>query len=160
MDFNKLTRKSQEALSEAQGITIGCNNQEMNVEHLLLALLRDVEGLIPRMLRRMDIDPQVLDKLVADEVARFPKVTGGGAEAGRVYVTTCLNKLLIAVEERAKKLKDEYVSVEHLFLEMLGEGTATNLGKILNRLGITEDRFLKALTEVRGFQQEIGRAHV
>ena len=153
MDFNKLTRKSQEALSEAQGIAIGCNNQEVNVEHLLLALLRDGEGLIPRMLRRMDIDPQVLDKLVADEVARFPKVTGGGAEAGRVYVTTRLNKLLIAAEERAKKLKDEYVSVEHLFLEMLDEGTATNLGKILNRLGITEDRFLKALTEVRGSQR-------
>ena len=153
MDFNKLTRKSQEALAEAQGIAIGCNNQEVNVEHLLLALLRNGEGLIPRMLRRMDIDPQVLDKLVADEVARFPKVTGGGAEAGRVYVTTRLNKLLIAAEERAKKLKDEYVSVEHLFLEMLGEGTATNLGKILNRLGITEDRFLKALTEVRGSQR-------
>ena len=82
MDFNKLTRKSQEALSEAQGIAIGNNNQEVDVAHLLLALLRDGEGLIPRMLRRMDVDLQALEKLVADEVARIPRVTGGGAEAG------------------------------------------------------------------------------
>ena len=153
MDFNKLTRKSQEALAEAQGIAIGFNNQEVNVEHLLLALLRDGEGLIPRMLRRMDADPQVLDKLVTDEVARFPKVTGGGVEAGKVYVTARLNKLLTRAEERAKKLKDEYISVEHLFLEMLDEGTATNLGKILSRLGVTADRFLRTLTEVRGSQR-------
>ena len=153
MDFNKLTRKSQEALSEAQGIAIGNNNQEVDVAHLLLALLRDGEGLIPRMLRRMDVDLQALEKLVADEVARIPRVTGGGAEAGKVYVTARLNKLLVRSEERARKLTDEYVFVEHLFLEMLGEGTATNLGKILNRLGITEDRFLKALTEVRGSQR-------
>ncbi|MDO4785366.1 MAG: ATP-dependent chaperone ClpB [Fretibacterium sp.] len=153
MDFNKLTRKSQEALAEAQGIAIGFNNQEVNVEHLLLALLRDGEGLIPRMLRRMDVDPQTLDKLVTDEVARFPRVTGGGVEAGRVYVTARLNKLLTRAEERAKKLRDEYVSVEHLFLEMLEEGSATNLGKIMNRLGITSDRFLKGLTEVRGSQR-------
>ena len=153
MDFNKLTRKSQEALSEAQGIAIGNNNQEVDVAHLLLALLRDGEGLIPRMLRRMDVDLQVLEKLVADEVARIPRVTGGGAEAGKVYVTARLNKLLMRAEERARKLTDEYVSVEHLFLEMLGEGAATNLGRILSRLGITEDRFLKTLTEVRGSQR-------
>ena len=153
MDFNKLTRKSQEALSEAQGIAIGNNNQEVDVAHLLLALLRDGEGLIPRMLRRMDVDLQALEKLVADEVARIPRVTGGGAEAGKVYVTARLNKLLMRAEERARKLTDEYVSVEHLFLEMLGEGAATNLGRILSRLGITEDRFLKTLTEVRGSQR-------
>ena len=153
MDFNKLTRKSQEALSEAQGIAIGNNNQEVDVAHLLLALLRDGEGLIPRMLRRMDVDLQALEKLVADEVARIPRVTGGGVEAGKVYVTARLNKLLMRAEERARKLTDEYVSVEHLFLEMLGEGAATNLGRILSRLGITEDRFLKTLTEVRGSQR-------
>ena len=82
MDFNKLTRKSQEALAEAQGIAIGFNNQEVNVEHLLLALLRDGEGLIPRMLRRMDADPQVLDKLVTDEVARFPRSRAAGSRPG------------------------------------------------------------------------------
>ncbi|MDR2175138.1 MAG: ATP-dependent chaperone ClpB [Synergistaceae bacterium] len=160
MDFNKLTRKSQEALAEGQSIAVSYKNQEVDVEHLLMALLRDAEGLVPRMLRRMDTDPDVLLRLVTDEVARKPKVTLGGAahgaEAGRgpsVYVTQRLSSLLVKAEERAKSLKDEYVSVEHLFLVMLDEGTGTNLGKILNRLGLTSERFLKTLTEVRGSQR-------
>lgn len=153
MDFNKLTRKSQEALAEAQGIAVSYKNQEADVEHLLMALLRDGEGLIPRILRRMDVDPDVVLRLVSDEVARRTKVTGGGTEAGKVYVTQRLNSLLIKAEERAKVLKDEYVSVEHLFMAMLDEGTGTHLGKILNRLGLTSERFLKTLTEVRGSQR-------
>ncbi len=153
MDFNKLTTKSQSALAAAQDIAAARSHQQVDVEHLLLALLQDAEGLIPRMLRRMEVDPKVLEKLVSDEVARMPRVSGSGAEPGKVYVTPRLNRLLVAAEERAKALKDEYVSVEHLFLAMLDEGTNTNLGRILNRLGITEDRFLKALTEVRGSQR-------
>ena len=153
MDFNKLTTKSQSALAAAQDIAAARSHQQVDVEHLLLALLQDAEGLIPRMLRRMEVDPKVLEKLVSDEVARMPRVSGSGAEPGKVYVTPRLSRLLSAAEERAKALKDEYVSVEHLFLAMLDEGTNTNLGRILNRLGITEDRFLKALTEVRGSQR-------
>ncbi|WP_298781280.1 ATP-dependent chaperone ClpB [uncultured Fretibacterium sp.] len=153
MDFNKLTTKSQSALAAAQDIAAARSHQQVDVEHLMLALLQDAEGLIPRMLRRMEVDPKVLEKLVSDEVARMPRVSGSGAEPGKVYVTPRLNRLLVAAEERAKALKDEYVSVEHLFLAMLDEGTNTNLGRVLNRLGITEDRFLKALTEVRGSQR-------
>ena len=153
MDFNKLTTKSQSALAAAQDLAAARSHQQVDVEHLLLALLQDAEGLIPRMLRRMEVDPKVLEKLVSDEVARMPRVSGSGAEPGKVYVTPRLNRLLVAAEERAKALKDEYVSVEHLFLAMLDEGTNTNLGRVLNRLGITEDRFLKALTEVRGSQR-------
>ncbi len=153
MDFNRLTRKSQEALAEGQSIATAHKNQEVDVEHLLIALLRDGEGLVPRMLRRMDADPDELLRLVADEVSRRPKVTGGGMEAGKVYVTRRLNNLLTKAEEKAKGLKDEYVSVEHLFMAMLDEGMGTNLGKTLNRLGLTSERFLKALTEVRGSQR-------
>ncbi len=153
MDFNKLTTKSQSALAAAQDLAAARSHQQVDVEHLLLALLQDAEGLIPRMLRRMEVDPKVLEKLVSDEVARMPRVSGSGAEPGKVYVTPRLSRLLAAAEERAKALKDEYVSVEHLFLAMLDEGTNTNLGRILNRLGITEDCFLKALTEVRGSQR-------
>ncbi|MDR2523217.1 MAG: ATP-dependent chaperone ClpB [Synergistaceae bacterium] len=153
MDFNKLTRKSQEALAEGQSLAVTQGNQEVDTEHLLAALLRDAEGLVPRMLRRMDVDPEVLLRLVTDEIARKPKVTGSGAEPGKVYVTQRLNGLLVKAEEKAKNLRDEYVSVEHLFMAMLGEGTGTNLGKILNRLGLTPERFLKALTEVRGAQR-------
>ncbi|MDR3230624.1 MAG: ATP-dependent chaperone ClpB [Synergistaceae bacterium] len=153
MDFNKLTRKSQEALAEGQSIAVSHKNQEVDVEHLLMALLQDGEGLIPRMLRRMDVDPHTLLQLVTGEVSKKPKITGGGVEAGKVYVTQRLNGLLVKAEEKAKGLKDEYVSVEHLFMVMLDEGTGTNLGKILNRLGLTSERFLKALTEVRGSQR-------
>ncbi|MDR1742051.1 MAG: ATP-dependent chaperone ClpB [Synergistaceae bacterium] len=153
MDFNKLTRKSQEAVSEAQSIAVSYKNQEVDVEHLLLALLRDENGLVPRMLERMNVELPALTRLVEDELSRRPKVSGGGVEAGRVYVTQRLNALLARAEEKAKGLKDEYVSVEHLFMAMLDEGTGTNLGKILSRLGLTSERFLKALTEVRGSQR-------
>ncbi|MCL2010612.1 MAG: ATP-dependent chaperone ClpB [Synergistaceae bacterium] len=153
MDFNKLTRKSQEALSEAQGLAVSYKNQEVDAEHLLAALLMDKGGLVPRITRRMDVEPDVLLQLVTDEISRRPKVTGGGVEAGRVYVTQRLNGLLVKAEEKARGLKDEYVSVEHIFLAILDEGTGTNLGKILNRLGLTSERFLKALTEVRGSQR-------
>ena len=153
MDFNKLTRKSQEALSEAQELAILNKNQEVDAEHLLAALLRDKSGLIPRILRLMGVEPDVLLQLVTDEISRKPKVTGGGTEAGRVYVTQRLNGLLIKAEEKARGLKDEYVSVEHIFLSILDEGIGTNLGKILSRLGLTSERFLKALTEVRGSQR-------
>ncbi|MDR2528792.1 MAG: ATP-dependent chaperone ClpB [Synergistaceae bacterium] len=153
MDFNKLTRKSQEALAEGQSLAALRGNQEMDVEHLLAALLRDAEGLVPRMLRRMDADPEVLLQLVTDEIAHKPRVTGGGTEPGKVYVTQRLSGLLAKAEEKAKSLRDEYVSVEHLFMAMLDEGTGTNLGKILNRLSLTSERFLKALTEVRGAQR-------
>ncbi len=152
MDFNKLTRKSQEAIAEAQNIAAGYNHQQVDVEHVLLALLRDMEGLIPRLLKRMEVEPTTLEKQVEAEVAKMPRVTGGGAEPGKVYVTNRLNRLLADAEERAKRLKDEYVSVEHLFLAMLGE-TNTNLGRILGRLNVTEDKFLKTLTEVRGSQR-------
>ena len=153
MDFNKLTRKSQEALAEAQSLAAGYNHQQVDVEHLLMAMLKDEGGLIPRLLRRMNVEPHVLEKLVSDEVGRLPRVTSSGVEPGKVYVTPRLNKLLAAAEERARRLKDEYVSVEHLFLAMLDEGAGTNLGKIVNRLGVTEERFLKTLTEVRGSQR-------
>ena len=129
MDFNKLTRKTQEALAEGQSLAAVRGNQEMDVEHLLAALLRDGEGLVPRMLRRMDADPEVLLRLVTDEIAHKPRVTGGGAEPGKVYITQRLNGLLVKAEEKAKSLRDEYVSVEHLFMTMLDEGRARTWGR-------------------------------
>lgn len=153
MDLNKLTRKSQEALAEGQSIALTHKNQEVDVEHLLIALLRDGEGLVPRMLRRMDVEPDVLLRLVTDEVSRRPKVSGGGMEVGKVYVTQRLNALLLKAGEKAGSLKDEYVSVEHLFMAMLDESRGSPLGKILDRLGLNSERFLKTLTEVRGSQR-------
>ncbi len=153
MDANKLTRKSQEALAQAQAIASEYNHQQVDVEHLLSALLKDDGGLIVQLLKRMDINAQLMAKAVTDELSRLPRVTGGGAEQGRIYITQRLDRVLNRAEERAKALKDEYVSVEHLLLAMLNEGTNTPCGRIFAQYGITEERFLRTLNEVRGSQR-------
>ena len=153
MDLNKLTQKSQEALAEAQNLAISRGHQEVDGEHLLLALLLQEEGLIPRMLRRMDRNPEALGAAVERELDRRPQVKGPGVEPGRIYVSGRLSRLLVAAEEKAKRLQDEYVSVEHLFAGLVDEGSTTAAGRLLKEAGITEERFLGALTEVRGNQR-------
>ena len=153
MDTNKLTRKSQEALAQAQALASEYNHQQVDVEHLLSALLTDDGGLIVQLLKRMDINTQLMAKAVTDELSRLPRVTGGGTEQGRVYITQRLDRVLNRAEERAKALKDEYISVEHLFLAMLNEGSNTPCGRIFTNYGITEERFLRTLNEVRGSQR-------
>ncbi len=147
MDMNKLTRKSQEALAQAQAIASEYNHQQVDTIHLLDSLLHDSAGLIPQLLKRMDININALNKSVIDELAKLPRVTGSGVEQGKIYITNRLETTLNKAEERAKSLKDEYVSVEHLFLAMIPDD------KILRSFGITEEKFLKALTEVRGSQR-------
>ena len=147
MDVNKLTRKSQEALAQAQAIASEYNHQQVDTIHLLDSLLSDSAGLIPQLLKRMDININALNKSVIDELAKLPRVTGSGVEQGKIYITNRLETTLNKAEERAKSLKDEYVSVEHLFLAMIPDD------KILRSFGITEEKFLKALTEVRGSQR-------
>ena len=153
MDANKLTRKSQEALAGAQAIASEYNHQQVDCEHLLSAMLRDSEGLIPQLLRKMNIDTHGIMKAVEDELSKFPRVTFSGTEQGKIYITQRLERLFSRAEERAKSLKDEYISVEHLFLAMLTEGTNTPAGRIFARFGITEERFLHTLNEVRGSQR-------
>ena len=153
MDMNKLTRKSQEALAQAQAIASNYNHQQVDVEHLLYALVNDSGGLIPQLLKRMDINIQALEKSVEDELSKLPRVTGGGTEQGKVFITQRLNRVLNLAEERAKALKDEYISVEHLFLAMLSEGNNTHSGKIFENFGITDEKFLSTLNEVRGSQR-------
>ena len=153
MDANKLTRKSQEALAVAQATASEYNHQQADVEHLLSAMLRDSGGLIPQLLKRMGIDAQEMLKSVDGELSKLPRVTGSGTEQGKIYITQRLDRILNRAEERAKSLKDEYISVEHLFLAMLNEPNNTPCGKIFSRYGITEEKFLKTINEVRGSQR-------
>ena len=153
MDINKFTLKSQEALQAAQTKAIRYGHLEIDGEHLMLALLEQPEGLIPRIFQKMDIPVDEIKNKLEEELSRRPKVSGPGAEAGKVYLTARLNKLLIAAEEEAKRLKDEYVSVEHIVLAFIKEGISTPVGRILKDFGVTEDRFLQALTDVRGKQR-------
>jgi ATP-dependent Clp protease ATP-binding subunit ClpB len=153
MDFNKLTQKSQEAFTEAQNKAVSFGHVEVDGEHLLWALLDQPDGLVSRLLQRMDIRPEMIKNEVAAELDRIPRVSGPGTEAGKIYVSQRLNRILVAAENEAKRLKDEYVSVEHLFMALLAEGEKVPSGRILKQAGINHERFLKTLTEVRGSQR-------
>lgn len=153
MDFNKLTQKSQEAFTEAQNKAVSFGHVEVDCEHLLWALLDQHDGLVQRLLQRMDIRPEMVKNEVAAELDRIPRVSGPGAEAGKIYVSQRLSRILVAAENEAKRLKDEYVSVEHLFMALLAEGEKVPSGRILKLAGINRERFLKTLTDVRGSQR-------
>ncbi len=153
MDFNRLTQKSQEAFAEAQNKAISFGHVEVDGEHLLWALLDQADGLVPRLLQRMDIRPDIVKNEVEAELNRKARVSGPGAEAGKIYVSQRLSRTLVAAENEAKRLKDEYVSVEHLLMALIAEGDKVPSGRILKQAGIDRERFLKTLTDVRGSQR-------
>ncbi|MBE0597771.1 MAG: ATP-dependent chaperone ClpB [Desulfuromonadales bacterium] len=153
MDINKMTQKTQEALQSAQSLALKRGHVEVDGEHLLLALLEQEGGLIPRLLQKMDVPPGNFAANLRQELDRRPSVSGPGAEAGKIYVTQRFNRLLIRAEEEAKRLRDDFVSVEHLLLAFLEEGAATPAGKLLKQFNLTRDRLLQALTAVRGHQR-------
>ena len=153
MDLNRLTQKSQQALSEAQNLAVSAGHTQVDGEHLLLALVRQEEGLVPRLLRRMDVPVELLAGRLEEELARIPRVSGPGSEPGKIYVSQRLNELLVKAEKHAKRLKDEYVSVEHLLMAFIEEGANTAAGRALRERGVTADAFLQALTAVRGSQR-------
>ena len=153
MDLNKFTEKSQAAVVEAQAIATRHQNQATDVEHLAMALLDQEGGLVPRLFAKAKVPPDLLKARLEEDIARLPRVSGDASTGQGVMVTQRLNKLLVHAQDEAKKLKDEYVSVEHLVLAMFDEPAGTGIGKIFKTLGARRDEFLKALTEVRGNQR-------
>src|ERR1700760_2082652 len=151
MDFNRLTEKSQEAIRQAQALAIRHGNQQVDVEHLFLALLEQEGGLAPSILLRADVPLEALHKRIEQEVDKLPKVSGAATGADQVYVTSRLSHLFNVAEDQAKRLKDEYVSVEHLLLAISEDRGAS--GRILREFGLTRDRLMQALVEVRGNQR-------
>ncbi|GAA2355238.1 hypothetical protein GCM10010404_04240 [Nonomuraea africana] len=133
MDANRLTQKSQEALHDAQTRALRFGHTEVDGEHLLLALLDQAEGLIPRVLEDGGAHPDRLRADLEAELSRRPRATGPGAAPGQVYLTQRLSRLLDAAEREAGRLKDEYVSVEHLLIALLDEGPQTAAGRLLRR---------------------------
>ena len=151
IDFNRFTEKTQEAVRSAQSIAVRNGNQQIDVEHLLLALLQQEGGLVPSILNKADINLDSLRRRLDQEIDRFPKVSGPAAGPDQIYVTPRLQKLLTKAEDEAKYLKDEYISVEHVLLAAAEEhGPA---GRIFNELGLSRDRLMTALQEVRGNQR-------
>jgi ATP-dependent Clp protease ATP-binding subunit ClpB len=153
MDLNRLTQKSQDALSEAQNRAVTMGHTEVDGEHLLWALLTQEGGLVPRLLRRMEVPVDTMLETIDAELGRRPSVSGPGIEPGKICVSQRLSQLLVSAEKEAKRLKDEYVSVEHLLLMLIGEGKATAAGQILATFGVTRDKLLQSLVDVRGSQR-------
>jgi ATP-dependent Clp protease ATP-binding subunit ClpB len=153
MDISNLTEKSREALQEAQSLATRMGHTEVDGEHLLLALVGQQDGLVPRLLEQAGAEVDALQSDLERELSRGPKVSGPGAGTGQVTITRRLSVLLDAADREAKRLKDSYVSVEHLLMGLAEEGSATAAGRVLARHGITRDSFLTALTKVRGNQR-------
>ncbi len=152
MNLQKMTLKSQEGLSKARDISIAYGHQEVDVEHLLLALLDQEDGLVPSILNRMEVSKDRLKSAVESDLSKRPKISGGGYDPEKIYISQRLSKMLLSAEERAKELKDEYVSVEHIFGAMV-DGDPDKIAKTLSSCGVDRDRYLKALSSVRGNQR-------
>jgi len=153
MDPNRLTQKSQEALHDAQTKALRFGHTEVDGEHLLLALLDQADGITPRLLAQAGADPDRLKAALEAELLRRPRVSGPGVAPGQISVTQRLSRVLDAAEQEAARLKDEYVSVEHLLIALLQEGQATAAGRLLSQEGLARDNFLQALTKIRGNQR-------
>ena len=148
MNISKFTQKSIEAVQDAEKLAADYGNQQITEEHFLLALMQQEEGLIPKLFQKMDIDVNYFTNDATMMVQNLPKVSGGGQQ----YVDRYLNDVLLHGEDEAKKMGDDYVSVEHLFLSLIQYPDDTIKEKF-REFGITRDRFLQALSTVRGNQK-------
>ena len=151
MNFNNYTQKSLEAVQSARDLAVQNNHQQMEQVHLLLALLRQDGGLIPQLLRKMDVTVESLEAAAAAELRKIPAVTGS-RDADRFYITADVDAAFQKAEEEAKSMKDEFVSVEHLFLGLL-ETARGGVKTLFDTYRITKENTLKALQAVRGNQR-------
>ena len=149
MNFDKYTQNAQAAIADCQNIAIENGQQQLEGEHLHLALLRQREGLVPRLLTYMGLDVNTLMGEVQREIDRLPKVSGS---SDQLYASRRFAKLLVDAEKTAEQFKDEYVSVEHLYLALVEEN-GTPSAAIFRRYGIDKEKLLQALTKVRGSQR-------
>ena len=156
LNTNNLTQKSMEAISTAQSIAVSYQNMNIEQQHILLALLQAEDGLIPQLIKKMGADASQLTRLTEQSAAGIPKVTGSGRDPEKVYVSPDVDKAFTAAEEKAKQMKDEYISVEHLFIGLL-EKPNSQLKDIFAKCGITEKAFLQALEQVRGSVRVTGQ---
>ena len=152
MDTNRMTQRAQAAIQAARTEAIRLGHQQVDAEHLLLALVDQAEGLVPRLLERINVSVASLRSRVLEELERRPKVSGD-IEEGKIYITPTLNELLVKADDQAQRLKDEYVSVEHLLLAMLELGRRVPASRLLGEFGVEAKSVLGVLKEVRGNQR-------
>ena len=152
MNINQCTQKTVQAIQAAQRLAVEYQNQAIEQEHLLAALCQQEEGLIPQLLTKMGVEPGNFLAAAIDKVAALPHVTGSGRDPEKVYISGDLDRAFNAAEDQAKQMKDEYVSVEHVFLGMLQRpGRAAS--ELFRQFGITQEKFMAQLSTVRGNQR-------
>ena len=152
MDTAKLTQMSRDALTEAQAIARRLNHNEVDTWHLLSALLEQENGVVPGLLEKLGLTASALQLAVTRELERLPKVTGS-VDTSKVYVTQAVNDVLTRAEKEAESLKDEYVSVELVFLGLLEVAKPEALKKLFKSFGLDRAKVLKVLREIRGNQR-------
>ncbi len=155
MNLQKFTQKSIESVKSAQELMVEYGNQQMRQEHILYSLLTQEDGLISEMVNKLGTDKPKLISQIEDEINKLPKVSGSGADPERIYISAELDKAFTEAEKQAEKMKDEYVSVEHIMLGIL-EKPQDNVKKLLSNAGISTGSFLNALKDIRGNQRVTG----
>ena len=152
MNIEQMTQKTREALQAAQRIAVEYSNNAVEQEHLLAALAQQQDGLIPQMLQTLGVDANAFAQAALQKVEALPRVTGSGRDPEKIYISSDLDCALNAAEQQAKQMKDEYISVEHVFLGILQRpGKAAN--EIFKMFGITNEKFMQQLSVVRGNQR-------
>ena len=152
MNTNQYTQKTLEALQAAQQLAVEYQHNALEPEHLLHALASQEQGLIPQLLQKLNVDPGSFAAAVAEKLSTLPRVSGSGRDPDKVYISQATDKVLSAAAREAKTMKDEYVSVEHVFLGLLDEQTQ-NTADLFRAFNIRKDAFLQQLTAVRGNQR-------
>ena len=147
MNINRFTQKSVESINNSQKIAMDHGNQALEQVHLLLSLLEVEDSLIAKLLQKMGISPDSFTRAVEERINALPKVSGG-----QQYFSQDANKIVMNAEDHAKAMGDEYVSVEHIFLALLKDGDKT-IRELFKEFGITKEKFLSALSSVRGNQK-------
>ena len=152
MNIEQMTQKTREALQAAQRIAVEYSNNAVEQEHLLAALVQQQDGLIPQMLQTLGVDANAFANAALQKVEALPRVTGSGRDPEKIYISGDLDRALNAAEQQAKQMKDEYISVEHVFLGILQRpGNAAS--EIFKTFGITTEKFMQTLSTVRGNQR-------
>ena len=152
MNMNQFTQKSLAAIQSAQNLALEYGNQQIEQPHLLMALLSDPEGLVPQLCTAMNMTLPSFQAAVQAEVNKLPKVSGGGRESDKIYVAQEVDKALRSAEQAAASMKDEYLSVEHLFLGLL-DAPNSALKELFRTYRITREAVMQALSSVRGNQR-------
>ena len=153
METTRFTENSQRLLHEAQKVASRYGHVEVDGEHVLAAAIAQLGGTFAKILNKLEIDTNKLSTAVEKLLSQKPRVSGPGVTPGAVYVSQRVNQLLLNAEREATRLKDEYISVEHLLLALIDEQDRSPAGRLLKEHAITRDRFLAALTQIRGNQR-------